>query len=83
MDVQAVSAATAAPGDRDVDDADGRGDELPELGGGAVGDDGGRAAGENGGHPAAAVAQVGLADRVDTAVDAVEAAGGEVIPVSC
>ena len=62
-----------------MDFAEPRLEEPPELSSRTMGKDRPVAAREESGHPAAAVAQVRMADRVDTAVDAVKTPRSEAV----
>ena len=77
VDLDAAALSWGAVGERDVDERRHRGDEGPDVGGGAVGDGGARAGGDEGGDDAAAVGDGGVADGVDASVDADESARGE------
>jgi hypothetical protein len=72
-----TAGATRGRGGRDVDRAVERLQEAPEDRGGAVTEDRALAAGEDGGHEAPVEAQAPMADGVDAAVNAVEAAAGD------
>jgi len=69
----AVGLAPAPARKRYVDDRGPRRKHLPQLSRRAVAEDGSLAAREDSRHPPALAAHPGVADRVDAAVDAVEA----------
>jgi len=60
--------------------AGGPGDESPELGRAQMTQDGTLAASKDSRHPSAFHAEVGVADGVNTAMDAVQAASGDTAP---
>ncbi len=73
MEADAWAGGAASGGDGDVDGAAGGGTQVPQGQGGAVAQDGFGSAGEDGGQPAGLGSEVAVADRVNAAIETVQA----------